>query len=48
MSIDKSAVLEADFPEYATLMEADFFESLHRCSIVFVNMGMNPHCIRIA
>lgn len=48
MAIDKVTVLETGFPEDATLTEAGFFENLHRCRVVFVDMGMDPHCIGMA
>ena len=48
MAIDKAAVLEAGFSEDAALMEAGFFENSHRCRVVFINMGMDPHCIGMA
>ena len=48
MAIDKAAVLEAGFSEDAALMEAGFFENLHRCQVVFVNMGMDPYYIGMA
>ena len=43
MAIDKAAVLETGFSEDAALMEAGFFENLHRCQVVFINMGMDPY-----
>lgn len=48
MAIDKAAVLEAGFSEDAALMETGFFENFHRCQVVFINMGMDPHCIGMA
>ena len=43
MAINKLSVLEAGFPEDAALMEACFFENLHRCRVIIVNMGMDPY-----
>ena len=43
MAIDKLSVLEAGFPEDAALLEAGFFENLHRSRVILVNMGMDPY-----
>lgn len=48
MAINKLSVLEAGFPEDAAFMEASFFENLHRCRVIIVNMGMNSYRIGIA
>lgn len=39
MAVNKLSVLEAGFPEDAALMEVSFFEDLHRCRVIIVNMA---------
>lgn len=48
MAINKLSVFEAGFLEDAALMEASFFENLHRCRVIIVNMGMDSYRIGIA
>lgn len=48
MAIGKLTILEAGFPEDATLVEANFLENPHRCRVVFVNMSIDTHRIRMA